>query len=188
MSTLHPQLAAVQDQLEEVTARARRLSDSAGDRSFNQRPHEAAWSVAECLAHLSLTTKAYLPLIDEALATLPQSTVPESHRYRRDPMGRFLCWVLEPPYRMKVKTLAPFVPSEVKDRQAVLDEFVTLQDALAERVVACSGRDLGRARIASPFNARMRYNLYSALGAVLAHERRHLWQADRTLELLKRAG
>lgn len=40
----------------------------------------------------------------------------------------------------------------------------------------------GCLRIASPFDARLRYNLYSALSILPRHQRRHLWQAERALE------
>ena len=41
------------------------------------------------------------------------------------------------------------------------------------------GRDLNRLKIVSPFGARLSYNVYSAFRVLAAHERRHVWQAER---------
>jgi hypothetical protein len=40
------------------------------------------------------------------------------------------------------------------------------------------GLPLHRVKIVSPFNARVRYNLFSALSILPRHQHRHLWQAE----------
>jgi hypothetical protein len=40
-----------------------------------------------------------------------------------------------------------------------------------------SGLDLNRLRLASAFNPRLKYNLFSRFHVLAAHERRRLWQA-----------
>jgi hypothetical protein len=184
MSADHPQLEEIRSGIDDATARARRIAADAGDRFFNRRPREGAWSVAECLAHLNLTTEAFLPLVDDALAKSASGSAPPGHRYKRDLMGRILAWVLEPPFRMKVKTTAGFVPAPEHDRAAIVERFAELQEELKRRVDASAGRDLDRIRVVSPFSDKVRYNLYSTFGIVLAHERRHLWQAERALAAL----
>jgi hypothetical protein len=184
MSDLHPQLCDILRELDAATARARHVAEGVDEATFSRRPEASAWSAAECVEHLSLTTRAFLPLIDAALAEPAGAAVANDRRFRRDVAGALLGWVIEPPYRMKVKTLAPFEPLEPSSRALVLDEFEALQDELAERVRAASGRDLGALRLQSPFSGRVRYNLYSTFRIISAHERRHLWQAERTLERL----
>jgi len=34
-------------------------------------------------------------------------------------------------------------------------------------------------RVTSPFNARVRYNLYACFTILPRHQHRHLWQAER---------
>jgi hypothetical protein len=182
-SSLHPQLSDIDRQLADLTARARRLVDATDERTFGRRPRAASWSVGECLAHLALTTHAYLPLMDEALAAPPPRQVSNERRYRRDLLGWLLCVMLEPPYRLKTRTAKPFEPVAVSATRAeVWQRFVEAQRELSSRVNAAAQHDLGRIRIASPFDRRARYNLYSAFCAILAHERRHLWQAERALD------
>lgn len=181
MDSLHPQLAEILRELDAVVTRVQRLAQETDDREFSARPREGAWSIAECLTHLNLTTQAYLPLIDEARRNGDQRHVVDSYRYRKDILGRLLCWMIEPPSRMKVKTTAPFQPVDPKGKAAVIEEFLALQKGLAERIARAVGRDLNRIRIASPFNERVTYNLYSGLKLLPAHQRRHLFQAERAV-------
>jgi hypothetical protein len=176
---LHPQLAQLAAELRAVTDRARALAAGLDEEGFARRPAPERWSPAECLAHLNLTTRAFLPLIDEALARGRASDRRSGGRYRRDLVGWLLGRSLEPPARYRMPTTAPFVPSSVGSRDAVVGEFVVLQEELIRRVEAGSGQDLNRLRVASAFNPRFKYNLFSCFSVLAAHERRHLWQAER---------
>jgi hypothetical protein len=177
----HPQLAAIRRELDQATRRAQRLTASTTDQTFNRAPAPGAWSVGQCLAHLNITSMAYLPLLDAALAEHTAASVTGDFRYRAGLIGRLLAWSLEPPYRMKTKTAPDFAPAQYVERDAVLDDFVALQTGIDQRVVRSTGRDLNRMRIRSPFNARVQYNVYAAFLTLLAHERRHLWQAEEVL-------
>jgi hypothetical protein len=37
---------------------------------------------------------------------------------------------------------------------------------------------LGDVQVVSPFNTRLRYNLFAALSILAKHQQRHLWQAE----------
>ena len=176
------QLAAIQEELDRLSSRATQIRNSTTDESFNKRPQAGSWSAAECVTHLSLTTSAYLPLIDQALAMGSSKRMPPSHRYRRDFNGWLLSWMLEPPARMKVKTAKPFEPVAPKSRAQTIDEFSRFQAELKKRITNANGRDLEHISIVSPFNSKMKYNLYSAFAILLTHQRRHLWQAEQALK------
>jgi len=130
---------------------------------------------------LTLTTRAYLPLLDEALARVTPSHG-AAQVYRPDLMGRLLAWFLEPPYRIRSATAAAFVPGTTEDAGAVMEQFQASQAELEQRLERAEGRDLGSVRLISPFNARVKYNLVSTFLIILAHERRHLWQAEQAVQ------
>ena len=177
----HPQLAQLVRELEAASAHAKRLAASADDRTFATKPAPAAWSAAECLAHLTITSRSMLPEIDRAIGSEASRHWPDDRPYRMSFLGALLRWSLDPPYRMKMPTTAPFVPANVPPRDVVLAEFMAEQDAAAATIARAQGHDLGRLRVTSPFNARVKYNVYAALRILLAHERRHLLQAERAL-------
>ena len=175
---MHPQLAAIARELAEATERAKALVHAVQDGAFQARPDPGRWSVGECLVHLNLTTTAYLPLLDTALAQGGGGSDP-TRRYRRDFAGWLLSASLEPPVRFRMTTIPRFVPGGLTSREAVISDFVRLQGELERRLGRASGFDLNRLRIQSPFNELLSYNLYSAFRVLAAHERRHLWQADQ---------
>lgn len=179
MESLHPQLAALSRELDDATARAKRLAASLDDRAFLTQPAEGRWSPAECLVHLNLTTKAFLPLIDDALTRAPRQPPDPAREYPKGVLATLFAWMMEPPARIKVKTPPPFVPKVASGRADVLAEFERFQGELAARISAANSYDLSRLKVRSPFASRVSYSLIAAMAILLAHERRHLWQAER---------
>lgn len=177
---LHPQLAAVADDLERARARLHGLAAALPEARWRDRADPRRWSVAECVAHLNLTGQAYLPIVEEALARARALDAPAPARYRRTLLGWLLWRTMGPVTRVgRVRTTAPFVPSGALPRAEVLAEFDRLQDAQVALVRAGDGLPLDRVRVASPFDARVRYDLYACLTLLPRHQHRHLHQAER---------
>jgi len=180
---MNPQLQAVTDELNAAETRLHELAATTAPLSWSRRPEPARWSVAECVAHLNLTSAASLPRLREALAgAVPDSRGPM--RYRRDPMGWLLWRTMGPPVRMRLKTTAPFIPRAAGDPDELVAEFDRWQAELVGCVREADGLPLGRIWIRSPFNHRVRYNLYSAFTILSRHQHRHLWQAERAAAAL----
>ena len=183
---MHPRLERVIRELEDAEARLRRLASGIPAEWWGRRAHPARWSVAECVVHLNLTSQAYLPLIRDATARARTLGGPAPRRYRRDPVGWLLWYMAGPPVRYRVPTTAPFVPQALAPRAEVLEAFHRLQAGQIEAVREADGLPLERVRVTSPFDPRVRYNLYSCLTLLAPHQERHLWQAERVLEELRR--
>ena len=173
----------VEKELNEATRRAWALVQSTDGRLFTVRPQPSRWSAAECLTHLSISTELFLPVLRNALG--PARASRKRRKPKMDLLGRILRWFLEPPIRQRVKTTAPFVPKAVRTKADAFTEFAALQEKLIELLRDAQDADL-RQKIVSPFDKRVRYNLYSAYRIVAAHERRHLWQAEQAVAELKK--
>ena len=176
-------LDELEQELNEATRRAWALVQSTDGRLFTVRPQPGRWSAAECLAHLSLSTDLFLPVLRKAMSE-PRSNAKKKVP-KMDLLGRILRWFLEPPIRQRVKTSAPFVPKAVRAKADAFGEFAALQEKLMDVLRDAREADLSR-KIVSPFDKRVKYNLYSAFRIIAAHERRHLWQAEQTVAELKR--
>jgi hypothetical protein len=185
---LHPQLREVEQELAAATTRAARLVDRVDESGFHRRPGAGRWSIAECLGHLNLTSRAYLPLIDDALQIGRILPVPPPRRFRRDFTGWLLCRMAEPPYRRRATTTGAFIPDIAGTRADILAEFVRLQQELTTRVYHADGLDLTSLIIVSPFDGRLQYHLYSCLRVLPTHQRRHLWQAEQVMAQLPLLG
>lgn len=187
-SALSLQLQAVVEELEEARSQARRLVDGLDPAIWGMRPGPERWSVAEQLIHLNLTSKAYVPVIEEALRRGREQGLTGHGPFRRDFIGWLLGRMIEPPVRIKTRTTAPFVPPAVESADTVMREFESWQDELIDLLKESNGLALNRIQVTSSFDSRVRYNLYSCFRVVAAHQRHHLWIGERIQEELARAG
>lgn len=176
---MHPQLKEIADQFRTALDRLERLASTVPEQQWNQRPEPDRWSVGECVAHLNLTSQAYLPLLREALEQARALGEPAPGRHRRDLIGWLLWRGMGPPVRMRTRTGASFVPRGVAGVGELTEQFRRLQEEQIRVVEQADGLPLGKVRIASPFDARVRYNLFSCLSILPRHQHRHLWQAEQ---------
>jgi hypothetical protein len=136
--------------------------------------------------HLNITSERYVPLVDEGIRSLRNKGLPVEGSLRRDLTGLVLSWMMEPPVRFKLKTPPPFRPAQIDPMADVLERFDYLQGELVVRLERAAGLAIDRQRIVSAFNSRVHYSLYSAFCVLTAHQRRHLWQADRVRAAIAR--
>ena len=182
---MHPQLQTIADEYESAQERLRRLVQTVPAGRWTERPEPERWSIAECVAHLNLTTEAFRPLVEAALAEGRRRGGPKPEHYRRDFVGWLMWRTAGPPARPRVKTTAPFVPKSTVAPAELVAEFERLQAEQLGWVAGADGLPLGSLRITSPFSARLHYNLYSLLTILPRHEHRHLWQAEQVWEVLQ---
>jgi hypothetical protein len=182
------QLKRVAGELAATRRRAREIPAPLGHELWSARPAPDEWSVAECVIHLNLTARAFVPLIRDAMSRGRAANLVGTGPYRRDPAGWLVNMAADSPIRLPIKTTPPFVPAGVAPKDETLAAF----DALGTELIACvrdaEGLALGRLRVTSPFDARLTYNLYSCFRIIPAHERLHLSQAERAIQALRRAG
>ena len=75
------------------------------------------------------------------------------------------------------------MPAQDLDPDRTLQSFLEGQQHIQNTMKACEGLAIDKVKIPSPFNSRVRYSVWSSLVVTAAHERRHLWQAERALAL-----
>ena len=180
-------LQDLETELNAATDRARQLVDGAEPRLFTVRPHMSSWSAAECIAHLNTTSELFVPILEDSIEAARKSGVTTTRAPRMDVVGALLRWFMEPPVRVKTKTAAPFVPRGVRAKAESLAEFVSVQNQILDLIHSAHDLDLRKLKIVSPFDKRIKYNVYSAFRILVAHQRRHLWQAEQAIGALRQA-
>ena len=179
---MQKQLAAIIESLEAAQGKLRSLSDNASAAQWSMHPASDAWSAADCVEHLNLTSRAYIPLLRTAIAEARSIHAEESRAYHMDFPGRLLAFMMRPMKHIgkfklgRVKTTGPFTPRGGQTREQLLSDFVRLQGDLIGLIRNADGLPIDRVKIQSPFG-RLRYNAYSALEIIAQHEHRHLQQA-----------
>ena len=185
---MNKQLAEIVEDLEKALARVRSLAATHTNEEWVTRPAEGSWSAAECIAHLNLTSKAMVPLLERGLEEASRIGGGAPERLRRDALGWAIWRSVRPETRMRARTPASFVPAEAMDRELLVEEFVRLQEQQVNIVRAGDGLPIHRVKVPSPFAERARYSLYSAFTIVAAHQHRHLGQAERAVAQVSRGA
>lgn len=181
-------LAELRDQFEKISDRASALANSVAPATIARRPKPDAWSVAECLAHLNLSADNYFPIWAAESDRARQQGLLGGEAYRLDLWGRMLVWTLEPPPKFRFSAPPKFQPaSNVESAEQVLPAFLDHQRRILDALNQARGLAIDKIKIASPFDARMRYSIWSSFCVTASHERRHLSQAQQALESLQRA-
>ena len=178
---------------ESAQLRLEKLADSIPEAAWEERTEHDKWSVAECVAHLNLTSEAYIPRIQAALseARAMKKTTPKE--FKRDFAGWFFAMMVGPLPMLgkmrigKVKTAPDFVPKGAHPKASTLATFKRDQDQLIALVKDADGLPIDEVKIKSPFGEKISYNCYSALVILDRHEHRHLDQATLVWSLWKDA-
>jgi len=164
-------------ELEVVSKEVRAVAEGIDVATLTKRPTNGGWSVAEILQHLILTADAMLPLTEGAIVELQRAGRKSTAPSGLGVMGWLLVKALEPPPRMKSKTSKPFEPLEVGDPLTLASRLLEKNAKLLSLIDRAEGLATTTVKIASPFNANVKYNVYAAFRITLVHARRHLWQA-----------
>lgn len=159
-------------EIQAICREARAGVDGLSPEQANQAPQQGRWSVAQNLAHITTTARPYLERIRDGLAKPEPTEVPAGL------LARFLVKSMEPPPRLRVKTMRMLEPpTEPLDVEAVLADFEDVHGGLADLIREADEDRFRRARFRSPFMSLIRLRLDQAVDTLLAHARRHIWQA-----------
>lgn len=185
--TLPLQLRALAVEFEEARRRARAVVHGLSEGDWSLRPEPERWSIGEQIVHLNLASRAYLPVLEEAIERGRASRTFGEGPYRRDFLGWMLARLVEPPVRLRVKTREEFVPVRIGTSVRALRIFEEHQDRFVAALHCAAGLALDRIEVASPYDPRLQMNLYSFLRTIPAHQRHHLWLAERIRRILAQA-
>jgi hypothetical protein len=182
---LAPEIEAFRVEFERLSGEADALVAPLTEAQFNWPPAPGAWSVAECIEHLNVTARLYLPKLDEGIANAIRRGLYADGPFTYNWIGRFVTRSMEPPARFRVKAPATFHPAPQRPRHDIMAAFRAYQVQYIDRLRQSNGLDLARAHVSSPAAKWLRIPLGSGFALMAAHERRHLWQAR---QVTSRAG
>jgi hypothetical protein len=174
---LTPEIEGFRTQFQGLAAEADALVAPLNEAQFKWQPAPGAWSVAECLEHLNVTARLYLPHLDEAIADAIRRGLYAEGPFKYNWIGRFAVRSMEPPARFRMRAPTSFHPPPNRSRHEIMAAFGAYQVQFIDRLRQANGLDLARARVRSPAARWLRLPLGSGFALMTAHERRHLWQA-----------
>ena len=151
---------------------------------FNWRPEPGRWSIAQCLAHLSIINGGDLEALRTAIAMGKERKQTGEGPFTYGFFSRKFVASMEPPAERKSKTPKYYEPPPEADLGETLAEYRRISGEIRKLVQSAAGLDLARVKTTLPalpalFRAIIKMPLGARFELIAAHDRRHLWQADQ---------
>lgn len=173
---MNSELESYEDQLLSIRQDVPGLIGPLSYEQFNWSPARGRWSMAQCFDHLNVTARTFIPAIDAAIADARARNLRSNGPFTYPLLQRLFVRLNEPPVKFRAPAPKALVPAAGKEVETVLSEFMQWQDGIGERIRVADGLDLRRAGHKSPVGP-FRWSLGIFFAVMLAHERRHIWQA-----------
>ncbi len=170
-------------QFERLAGEADALVKPLTDEQFNWSPVPGAWSIAQCIDHLNVTARLYLPRIDEGIADAIRRGLYGEGPFTHDLIGRLFVGTMEPPARIKIKAPESFQPGAPRARAP--RSWPRSAPIRSSSSIACARRTASTCagpRCTRQSSSWLKMSLSSGFALMAAHERRHLWQAQQVVE------
>jgi len=168
---------------EQVRSNATAAFGALSAEQINWRPSAAEWSIAQCLEHLILLNEPYFTQIDKILTGQRQASLWERVPLLPAFFGRLILTAVQPQSKKKVKARLAFAPASSSIDIGILVRFSTHQQDLIRRMKATAELPIERIIITSVVSPFVTYSLLDAYRILVAHERRHLQQAERVMRV-----
>jgi hypothetical protein len=174
---VNAELEGYGDQLLSVRQDGAGLMSGLSDAQFNWRPGPGRWSIAGCFDHLNKSAaQLFIPKMDAAIARARTNGLKSNGPFAYSAFERWCVRTNDAPPKMRFKAPRQVQPSEHKHLDEVRAEFLRWQDELAKRLRESDGLDLSRTKEKSPIPF-VKWSLGAFFQLMLAHERRHVYQA-----------
>lgn len=177
-----PELEECRSQFQSIAGQATALTSGLTEAQFNWRPSPQAWSIEECLGHLTIVGQTEINLLDSAIQNAKTRGINGKGPFRYGFLDRTVLRMTEPPVRRKFTAPRRFQAVHGQPLTAVLPTFLHLQSQFIRLVEQSQGLDLARVKVATPITRLLKLSLGIMLAQQAAHEQRHLEQARRVRE------
>lgn len=140
---------------------------------------DGGWSIAQCLDHLNGYGHVYFPKMRKAM----EQNTRANDEYRSTWLGDKFTKSLDPDTgKMKMKAFKGHRPERHLDAAAVVAEFIRQQEELLDMMRTARQRDLSGIKIPTSIASWIRMNLGDTFRFIVAHNERHIRQANRLLQ------
>ncbi len=153
------------------------------ERTLGEAPKSGSWCALECIEHLNRTYELYLPRMVKAIHAGQQST---NDTYSAGWLGQYMIKGIAPTEagerKQRMKTFRFFEPDiSGKTKADVLQAYQAHLGQLETLLDESKGKNWNRIRVTSAIGPVIRFKLGDCFQFLLAHESRHLLQADEAL-------
>lgn len=154
---------------------------------FASKPGPDKWSANQCLAHLNEYGRYYLPLIEKAIDEYTASGKDPAIEFKAGWLGNYFTGMMlnnadGTPVK-KMSAPKAYSPETNNDSFAVIAEFIEQQEKMLLLLRKAKKVDMGAIRIPISIAKFIKLKLGDTFLFLVAHNYRHILQADRALQL-----
>ena len=153
------------------------------------KPDPSTWSATEVLKHIIQFNGLYITQMNEALEN-NEPIKAQKEQFRPRFIFRQAIRFFEPPYKVKMKTVAPMYPnnSDDDDPKKPIEDLTEVNREIISRIETFRKEklDLDQIRGKNPLLKWVPMSLSEFILLLEAHQRRHFWQIEQIL--LKLSG
>ena len=183
---MHSDLQALLDDMAASERQARELLDGLTKAQANAQPlGPRTWSISQCLDHLARSNVLYAEAISHAVREAALSAPPRTGPIQPGWFVRFFIRNLEPPPRRKFAAPAKLMPPSGGSASDTLAAFLASHEGVRLLIGERCDLNLNRIRFRNPINRLMPFTVGGGLLLMMAHDRRHLWQARQVRKRLE---
>lgn len=170
----------VLDEIDAADGAADTLAADLSDEQFHWQPDGgASWSVGQCLEHLAAINELYGTSVQAAVDAARRSGLKRSGPLTPGFFGRKFIASQEPPVKRRLRAPNLVRPRSTLTRAEILRRYHEAHDQVRRTIRAAAEIDANRATFRNPFLKILRVKVATGLFVIAAHDRRHLWQAER---------
>jgi len=173
-----------QKQFEQFKRRVRLFLSPIPDTLIQQKPAGSSWSIGACIGHINVTGEKYLEHLSEAYEKAEFTEIEGSGSFAPRVLPFLFISLMQPPAKWKIKAPSIFKPGSNLKKKQLLEDFNQLQDQLLSLLEKSKKLDLSRIKLSSPLIPLFRINASECFAILIAHQNRHLWQAEKILKEL----
>ena len=190
MTELPADLQKHRDDTDAADRTAERLAAGLSDEQFFWQPDGGRrWSVALCLDHLAVANTVYAGAMAPAIEAAKASGWTRRGPARPGLLGRLFANSLEPPVKIRSSAPAKIKPMPSRGRDEIMRAYRGAHDEIRRLLHETAAIDANRATFPNPFFSFVKVTVATGFQVMGAHDRRHLWQAERVVrELTARRG
>lgn len=183
MSSNSTELEKLKEEFQQMKKESAELFSKITDKAFNKRPDNGGWSAAECIDHLIATGSDYCDQYEKALREVIARDKKLTGELKYSWFGQRFISFVEPPVRFKAKSPKKWRPDSDINLNKAAAAYLQLQDRYIDLIAATEGWDISKVKLPSPATKLIKFSGLEMLGINSAHQRRHILQAKKVLNI-----
>ncbi len=172
-------ISNLEAQVEKHLAQAIKVYQNLSQEALNKQPPGGGWSIAQCLEHLNTYGDYYFPRIDKGMDDFKGGP---SSGFTSTWLGNYFTRMMDPETgQRKMKAFKAHVPPSGLDGHAVVAKFIHQQESLIKLLRKAGQKDMNKIKIPISISRWIKMKLGDTFRFIIAHNERHMQQAERLM-------